>query len=148
MKRTIEIATATDAPAPGDARLHLLPCKIDHDGHAPVSAYLEITGDDAAGYETFYRGRHLKGRRVHLPDGYAGLVLRSRPDAKELTYAAEGAFSHFYYWNHDREPARTDPVHMCVEFLDLAHAIHEPVSAAQVAQARKARLDRKAAAAK
>lgn len=79
MSQTIEIDRQVNAPR---AKLHSLPCQIDHNGPARVSSYFHVepTEDSLSAsnlninkkYESSFRGRSLAGMTVKVPEGYEG----------------------------------------------------------------------------
>ena len=79
--------------------VHLLPCRVEHDGPAATSAYfsplIETEIEDKEHGDTLlvtFRGRTLRGTKVKLPVGYSGVVLReavkARTDKMDRTLAA------------------------------------------------------------
>ncbi|KAI4283646.1 MAG: hypothetical protein L6R38_002008 [Xanthoria sp. 2 TBL-2021] len=62
---------------PQECTPNLLPCRINHDG--PVNAsrrYWAPEHDKDGNLEAYFRGRKLKGRKVTLPKGYKGIVVK------------------------------------------------------------------------
>ena len=60
--------------ADGSTQVHLLPCKIKHDGPTRVSTFFDVTnvshlpGRLPGEHMAFFRGRELRGFRVEIPD--------------------------------------------------------------------------------
>ena len=119
--------------------IHLLPCKIHHDGQARVSEYFNPQQVDGEGinakFEASYRGRRLAGKKVNLPEGVTGIVLRQQTGAsignqqcQSNNFAvADEVFDHFFYWNHDIEPSETDHVPKTLQWFDIAKTLHAPI---------------------
>lgn len=74
-------------------------------------------------YESTFRGRRLLGRRVPVPDGYAGHIIALTPDVEmEVGVEAEerpsrnqlvelAQFDELLVWGHDQVPEEgSDPV--------------------------------------
>uniref|UniRef100_A0A8C3U449 Uncharacterized protein n=1 Tax=Catharus ustulatus TaxID=91951 RepID=A0A8C3U449_CATUS len=69
----VRVRVPPGAP-PEPLPVQLLPCRIQHDGPAPVAVFLR----PRPGPELWasFRGRRLGGRELPLPAGYRGLLLR------------------------------------------------------------------------
>ncbi|OQR80468.1 hypothetical protein THRCLA_23479 [Thraustotheca clavata] len=64
-------ATRSPLPPAADERVHVLPCKIKHDGKAPISSYFIVEGNTAR-----YRGVDLTCDQVNVNAlGYTGLIM-------------------------------------------------------------------------
>eukprot|EP00041_Stephanoeca_diplocostata_P019301 m.414124 g.414124 ORF g.414124 m.414124 type:complete len:193 (+) comp21267_c0_seq8:150-728(+) len=91
-------------------------------------------GSGAAKYKgnltAAFRGRRLKGRRIQLPKGYQGVVLRTEgtvhSDDQGRTWRPANKFDNFTYWNMDSVPSNNDPVVQALEWVKIARAVHEP----------------------
>ncbi|KAL8844781.1 MAG: hypothetical protein Q9205_001483 [Flavoplaca limonia] len=73
----LSIQRRNDNEAPQECTPNLLPCRINHDG--PVNAsrrYWAPEHDKDGNLEAYFRGRKLKGRKVILPEGYKGSVVK------------------------------------------------------------------------
>ncbi|KAG9083423.1 hypothetical protein FS749_006044 [Ceratobasidium sp. UAMH 11750] len=55
----------------------LLPLHIEYDGPAPVDTYFHVGQDEEGNNVAAFRGRVMYGVDLALPDGYAGVVLRT-----------------------------------------------------------------------
>ncbi|KAI2640852.1 ribonuclease H1 small subunit [Hypomontagnella submonticulosa] len=74
------------------AHVHLLPCRIHHDGNVdPMDSYWDPSEGQADRTKTAYlRGRKLNGKAVKLPEGYYGsIVEKSEPKKPEDTKQEE-----------------------------------------------------------
>ncbi|KAK9810264.1 hypothetical protein WJX72_007629 [[Myrmecia] bisecta] len=130
---------ASSSPLPS---LHNLPCSLNYTGTAPVSAYFRPTPcgyavDAADIQEAAFRGRQLKGASLPLPEGYSGQVLQrglenADPDAPQ-PWIQQLPFAQLTYWNHDKDPSRTDGLKRSFEWLALASKVHAPVEPTEVA---------------
>jgi len=61
--------------------------------------------------EAFFRGRHLKGKEVRLPEHYAGIIFDlSNNVAGKSVWTGVAKFDQFTYWNHDINPTSGDEV--------------------------------------
>ncbi len=101
-------SAAEPPPSSSSCAAHLLPCKIDFDGPAPVASYFLQEGHAAAGQPADplgplaqFRGRELRGREVHLP---AGVQARCVSRAGRVL-GLEGQVSQLMVWQHDAAPA-------------------------------------------
>ncbi|KAI1373250.1 ribonuclease H1 small subunit [Hypoxylon crocopeplum] len=67
------------------AQVHLLPCRINHDGNVnPTDAYWSPSEDQDKTKTAYLRGRKLYGKAVDLPQGYYGSVVeKSEPKKPE-----------------------------------------------------------------
>ncbi|KAI1765366.1 ribonuclease H1 small subunit [Hypoxylon sp. FL1150] len=70
-----------------NASVHLLPCRINHDGNVePVDAYWNPSESQDKTKRAYLRGRKLHGKVVKLPEGYYGSVVEmSEPKKPENT---------------------------------------------------------------
>ncbi|QRV88532.1 ribonuclease H2 non-catalytic subunit domain-containing protein [Ceratobasidium sp. AG-Ba] len=60
----------------------LLPFHIEHDGPAPVDTYFHVGQDENGNKTAAFRGREMYGVDLALPEGYAGMILRTGEDDK------------------------------------------------------------------
>lgn len=122
-------------------RVHSLPCKIHHDGPAPVSEYfrcenLQATRQDShipdqhdVSVATF-RGRKLLGREEKLPEGMFGLICRETGEEEEEATGSrilqvESNFDSITYWKQDAVPRRDeDSVPVWLDFMRLSRVLH------------------------
>ncbi len=99
-------------PSSSDSRVHLLPCKIDFDGPAPVSSYFKPSGDTA-----FFRGRELKGKVVEVPAGMTGAsVVRTNK-----TVSVSGTFRSISVWQHDKAPGGV--LNECFDAMEISRRV-------------------------
>ncbi|OQR84535.1 hypothetical protein ACHHYP_13282 [Achlya hypogyna] len=86
-------ATRCPLPPASEERVHILPCKIKHDGKAPISTYFAV--EDASDSKSArFRGVELRGHEVDLDAlGYAGLIMVDEGTVDESTQDDFNAFS-------------------------------------------------------
>ena len=136
--------TGLDAPACAADTVHRLPCRVEHDGPAPVRTYFApraAAAEDAATtttdgvLEASFRGRRLLGVREALPEGSTGLVVAREFDGFEED--ADGnevelqqlhvatRFQHVTHWRHDEVPAPdTAAVPRWLAWVSVARVLH------------------------
>ncbi|KAL8689368.1 MAG: hypothetical protein Q9218_004946 [Villophora microphyllina] len=74
------IRPPTTSSTPSKYTPNLLPCRIHHDGSVnALSRYWEPQNDKDGYPEAYVRGRKLKGRKVKLPEGYRGVIVKDGP---------------------------------------------------------------------
>ncbi|KAL7754411.1 hypothetical protein RI367_000392 [Sorochytrium milnesiophthora] len=141
-----EIDLANESP---QARCHLLPCHIAHDGPAAVDTYFVVTEKpSAAGADSTtptpvasFRGRRLMGNHIALPEGYRGFILAPSHNDSEEYGGDEGSstrkwthraqFSSLHCWGHDEVPSVfTDPLVNALDWCRLMQTLHKPVTPA------------------
>ncbi|KAF2292064.1 hypothetical protein GH714_006777 [Hevea brasiliensis] len=130
--------------------LHHLPCCIKYDGPCAVSQYFKPkpTGIEVEGLvveEAYFRGRNLLGATLPLPPGYSGFVLGKKNDKKRKgsdlleqdsnCWELNAKFENLMYWNHDSLPSQDDTFLRSFHWLSVAHALHKPVTAEDLASA-------------
>lgn len=107
---------ATAQPLPRIEIAHVLPCKIDYAGAAPVREFFDSTRYRSASEETAaFRGRPLNGKEIPLLENgyrlYKAAVVKSRnngegrngpPDFRSTTQ-----IDRLIYWNLDKPPSET-----------------------------------------
>lgn len=76
--------------------IHVLPCKISHNGEANVETYFYHTKSGDL-LETSFRGRPLNGVEIELLDGKLGLVIDKQDNELEAT----SSFNKIYSWHLD-----------------------------------------------
>ncbi|XP_007502744.1 ribonuclease H2 subunit C [Monodelphis domestica] len=112
--------------------LHLLPCKIQHNGPAAISRFFSPTiRPGPSGPVVSFRGRSLHGEEVTVPPGYVGLVLREEDKSEgseDRTVQAMSSFSSFTLWGLEAPPGRDARIHGALTWPSLATAIHAPVA--------------------
>lgn len=121
------------------AKVHHLPCNIEHTGTAPVASYFmpNATGTIVDGLpiqEAAFRGRRLKGVQLPLPSGFCGRLLQraSAGNEDKQPWSFVSFFDNFTYWNHDATPTKTDPLRKVVDWLELSQKLHCPITADQI----------------
>ncbi|RDW74682.1 ribonuclease H2 subunit C [Aspergillus mulundensis] len=127
---------------------NILPCRIHHDGAVEsLNRYWTPKADpeDNNLQTAYFRGRKLRGRRVHLPEGYEGVVVthtdREMPTTiGSETVSAEGerdepikvlekqaTFGDYMVWGHEMIPAADDSfvkgVEEWVKFAGVMHTV-------------------------
>lgn len=80
------------------------------------------------GFTNSFRGYPLKGKRINIPDGYRGIVLKetkkpmSENDNRKL-YVLNN-FNSIFYWNWGKEPSENDPIIQVFDhWIDIAEAV-------------------------
>ncbi|KAL4927371.1 ribonuclease H2 subunit C [Aspergillus undulatus] len=135
----------------GNCTPNILPCRIHHDG--PVKSldrYWTPTVDekDKDLQTAYFRGRKLRGRRVHIPEGYEGVVAthtdREMPSARKNEVVGEesekdepvkilekqATFGDYVVWGHEAVPAADDSfVKGVEEWVKFAEAMHTEIGA-------------------
>lgn len=117
--------------APEPLPVQLLPCRIQHDGPAPVAAFLRARPGPGGELWASFRGRRLGGRELPLPPGYRGLLLRGGepgepPEAGWVTLT--GSFGAITDWGADTAPLPGRGLARALQWGPLAQALHAPVS--------------------
>uniref|UniRef100_F7BK18 Uncharacterized protein n=1 Tax=Monodelphis domestica TaxID=13616 RepID=F7BK18_MONDO len=125
--------------------LHLLPCKIQHNGPAAISRFFSPTiRPGPSGPVVSFRGRSLHGEEVTVPPGYVGLVLREEDKSEgsevsghraglarstdsilDRTVQAMSSFSSFTLWGLEAPPGRDARIHGALTWPSLATASPE-----------------------
>jgi hypothetical protein len=77
--------------------IHLLPCKISHNGEANVSSYFYYQRKSDDLLETSFRGRPLNGVNIELPNDKIGLIIDTNDNKQEVT----STFDKIYSWHLD-----------------------------------------------
>ncbi|XP_058465990.1 ribonuclease H2 subunit C [Malaya genurostris] len=115
-------------------KLHYIPATIRGDGPAKVDQYFESYTEQLED-ETLVnslRGFPLRGKQINLPIGYSGLIFQEtqKPLSSEedRNFSFGGAFKRFTYWNYDKIPSKNDPFVKALDWMELAEALHEPIS--------------------
>ncbi|CAM9502828.1 unnamed protein product [Ectocarpus sp. 6 AP-2014] len=94
----------------------------------------ELFEDDSAEHTARFRGRKFVGRKVELPEGVHGVVLREKPCPPEVRennedvasyWAAETSFREVTVWGHD-QPRRESTVDRSLAWLEVSKSIHDP----------------------
>ncbi|XP_064293625.1 ribonuclease H2 subunit C [Phalacrocorax carbo] len=125
--------------APGGAQprlqAQLLPCRVLHDGPAPVGGFLRARPGPGGELWASFRGRRLGGRELPLPHGYQGVLLREGepplgdegdPEARCVTVT--GTFDAITEWGADSVPSPAEGLALALQWEPLARAIHAPIS--------------------
>ncbi|KAK8105040.1 hypothetical protein PG999_008399 [Apiospora kogelbergensis] len=144
------LTIAGDKTEPKKAQLHLLPCRIHHDGNvAPLDPFWSpTTAEDGPTKTAYLRGRKLQGKTVPLPAGYYGAVaekgdtkreipreedldldadVQELPDAMEIApLQSKAQFDDFVVWGHESlADAGADPyVRGIEEWVAFSEQIH------------------------
>nr|XP_056708992.1 ribonuclease H2 subunit C [Euleptes europaea] len=133
----LALSSPQEAPR---ARLHLLPCAVQHDGAAPVRRYFapavrgpqESHSEPADESTVSFRGRMLKGKQVLIPEGYMGLVLEEEVapylSSEERNVQIKSTFDSMTVWNLERAPNESDEILMAFSWPKIAEGIHAPVA--------------------
>ncbi|XP_078671785.1 ribonuclease H2 subunit C-like [Branchiostoma floridae x Branchiostoma belcheri] len=115
------------------AKLHLLPCEVEHTGPAQVARFFTpgVRDSGQGALQASFRGRELRGENVTLPDGYTGLVLKEKhkavSDEEARVFHAAQKFQEFTYWNMETPPSKNDGLQKALHWLEISKAIHSPV---------------------
>lgn len=100
--------------ASSDSKVHLLSCKIAHDGSAPIATYFKPSGNTA-----HFRGRELKGKVFELPPGASGhCVVKANRKV-----SVSGGFTSITAWQHDVPPGN-GVMQEYFNSMDVARALH------------------------
>ncbi|XP_066466346.1 ribonuclease H2 subunit C [Tiliqua scincoides] len=128
-RRRLALDSLPGAPR---ARLHLLPCSVEHDGAAPVQRFFAPALRGQAEPAVSFRGRSLKGKQVLLPEGYVGLVVEEDPapflESEEQKLQVKSTFESLTVWNLERAPDSNAEVIMAFGWPKIAEGIHAPVA--------------------
>ncbi|XP_066589607.1 ribonuclease H2 subunit C [Prorops nasuta] len=110
--------------------LHSMPCKIESDEPAKVSAYFEkyICNGREKNLDASFRGYPLKGYKVNVPSNYKGLTFLENKKTK-IKFSGRalhctGNFSNIVYWNYDQTPSKNDAFAAALDWIDIAEALH------------------------
>ncbi|KAM4017181.1 ribonuclease H2 subunit C [Anomaloglossus baeobatrachus] len=125
----LEVGALPSAPR---ETLHLLPCQIQRQGAANVSAFFSPAVTEApGGKEVSFRGRMLRGQEVTVPAGYMGIVLKEdhKPCSEEEDRClnVKSTFQSFTQWNLETPPSADDVLVMSLAWPKIASAIHAPI---------------------
>ncbi|CAM9457749.1 unnamed protein product, partial [Ectocarpus fasciculatus] len=94
----------------------------------------ELFEDDGAEHTARFRGRKFVGRKVELPKGVHGVVLREKPCPPGVRennedvasyWAAETSFREVTVWGHD-QPRRESTVDRSLAWLEVSKSVREP----------------------
>lgn len=135
--------------------IHFLPCKIDHEGPAPVDTYFLVESltkrEPDSNPELLvatFRGRRLLGLKEKVPEGAHGLLLNADYEFDEMSdneidemddahvfgcdsnngrrvLRVGGVFNEITHWQQDQAPNNENHVPRWLEFVKLARAVHE-----------------------
>lgn len=125
--------------------VHLLPCRIDYNGPAPVDSYFQvkkIDGDDTI-LTAQLRGRELKGRNIPLTSNKLcegvcfgakfcsssgghnhdnDLILANATDSELKAWMVEGKFESINIWQHDIVPD-TQVIDDITDWFEIAKCV-------------------------
>ena len=82
-----------------DSKVHLLPCKINHEGPANMEYFIESAGENNCSTTTI-RGRKLIGKELELPQDYKLSIISQQIQSWVVT----GKPSSLTVWEHCDEP--------------------------------------------
>ena len=129
----IKLSSNSITTASEVSNIHLLPCKIQHNGEAKVDEYFQssIKGTSEGKLRVSFHGRILQGESIDVPDGYYGYVLTEdrKPvtDEEDRCFKASNKFSKFTYWNLENTPSTNDKIKKAMQWVNISSAIHRPV---------------------
>lgn len=128
---------------------NILPCRIHHDG--PVEASPRYWAPETAKDgkpEAYFRGRKLRGRDIHVPQGYRGVIVKEAGKEKTASQSTDkgyleeeegeeqeevavlnevGSFDRVVIWNHESMVDGDDAfVKGLDEWVVFAEAMHAP----------------------
>ncbi|KAI9355409.1 ribonuclease H2, subunit C [Zopfochytrium polystomum] len=130
--------------------IDVLPCEIEYDGPAPVTAFFRrepvpsatvpVIGQQAAGgaeadgasasvtLKAAFRGRGLTATSVPVPSGYTGVVLRHEGGMSSNTLSAVASFDRINVWAHDDRPTITNDNYLkAIAWLAVSDDLHAPI---------------------
>ena len=114
-----------------------MPCHIQHDGPAPVSAFFRpqivlvntVPLPQLENYSAAFRGRELFGIKVPLPEGFTGVILEedhaSDSDDTDHDFLDEDPFGEedqsadSSSFNHQRNPKKMRTLHITKTFYNF-----------------------------
>ncbi|GIY66050.1 uncharacterized protein CDAR_454471 [Caerostris darwini] len=127
---------------------HLVPCKVNYNGSTNVSDYFTPYIREEENHLTCsLRGHPLKGQKIKIPKGYIGVVLKdnekmslsdSNKDFKKVA-----TFKEFTAWNWDVLPTSEDKLVKAFQWINIASALHKPVSKCTDSKKEKSQVKRK-----
>lgn len=130
------------------AQVHLLPCRIHHDGNVnPINTYWNPSDGQDQTKTAYLRGRKLYGKAVKLPEGYYGSVvekseLKQSEEPKEMaedveiqgiedqleigTMEGKATFNELTVWNHETLANSSEDPYLrgMEEWISFAEQIH------------------------
>ncbi|KAI1413802.1 ribonuclease H1 small subunit [Hypoxylon sp. FL1857] len=131
------------------AQVHLLPCRIHHDGNVhPINTYWNPSEGQDQMKTAYLRGRKLHGKAVKLPEGYYGSVVeksevKKSEDSKEMVEDVEivedpndqleigamqgkATFDELMVWNHEALANSSENPYLrgMEEWISFAEQIH------------------------
>ena len=129
--------TETKTNEKSDSIVHMLPCKIEFDGPAPVNAYFHMnkkprTSNNKSvstqnNLESHFRGRKLEGVEFELPKNIIGMYTHTSQNISHDGTAdinIEGTFHSINVWEHDRPPTtHIAQLEECISWFELAEAV-------------------------
>ncbi|XP_058678362.1 ribonuclease H2 subunit C [Ammospiza caudacuta] len=137
MAAPVRVRVPPGAP-PEPLPVQLLPCRIQHDGPAPVAAFLRARPGPDGDLWASFRGRRLGGRELPLPPGYTGAVLRGgEPGETPLgdtqagsvtSVTVTGTFGAITDWGGDTAPPPGRGLARALQWGPLAQSLHAPVT--------------------
>ena len=131
---------------PNQIKIHILPCKIDMTGPAPVEQYFLVDsliargGDDNKADPSMqvstFRGRKLLGVREEIPKNTIGLSVMQDVEFNEdddeedgenncqRVLRVDGTFDSITYWQHDCLPKSDNKVAQWMKHLEMMRVLH------------------------
>ncbi|KAI1097067.1 ribonuclease H1 small subunit [Jackrogersella minutella] len=134
------------------AQVHLLPCRINHDGNVnPIDTYWNPDEGQDQVKTAYLRGRKLHGKAVKLPEGYYGSIaeksgakkseesrkeedmiedveIQEEPEDQLEIRAMErkATFDELMIWNHETLANSSDDPYLrgMEEWISFAEQIH------------------------
>ncbi|KAI8833787.1 hypothetical protein BJ741DRAFT_611013, partial [Chytriomyces cf. hyalinus JEL632] len=104
--------------------VHILPCEIEHTGHANVAGLFHTRSCvETNTLQATFRGRGLKGVAANLPSEYKGLVLHQHSNDQRI--ASVVSFDALHVWGHDDVPTEQhDPVLRGLAWIQMQAHLH------------------------
>lgn len=116
----------TEEKSSSQHSVHLLPCKIDYNGVAPVKAYFRPEKDlTTEQYIAHFRGRRLVGQDIILPENVImkhALLEHPTDNAGERSLELVHDIKKFTIWQHDTQPDISS-VQDCLDWIEICNAV-------------------------
>lgn len=123
-----------EASLKDQAKIHYIPATIRGDGPAKVEQYFEGYTEEQEDKILLnaLRGFPLRGKHFSLPEGFSGIIFQETQKPlsadEERNFSFAGAFKQFTYWNYDKIPSKNDPLEKALDWIELSHMLHDPLS--------------------
>jgi hypothetical protein len=99
--------------------IHLIPCRFEHEGPAPVSKYFVEEGNTST-----LRGRKLLKARLDLPKDYQFVIIQQ----ENQNWIAKGKQDHLIVWHPDENPTTSNCNSLNLKgVVELATLLHSKV---------------------